>query len=96
MAQQLPPTLPTPDVRGPASAHRLPCPRLPQPSRLQCGTQQQLRRALELVAEMRSRGVQCNVHTYSALMNVCIKGEAGQAGGWMDGWVGYSSGLESY
>jgi pentatricopeptide repeat protein len=22
---------------------------------------------------MRSRGVQCNVHTYSALMNVCIK-----------------------
>ena len=40
----------------------------------QCGTQQQLRRALELVAEMRSRGVQCNVHTYSALMNVCIKG----------------------
>lgn len=23
---------------------------------------------------MRSRGVQCNVHTYSALMNVCIKG----------------------
>ncbi len=41
---------------------------------LQCGSQQQLRRALELVAEMRSRGVQCNVHTYSALMNVCIKG----------------------
>ena len=41
----------------------------------QCGTQQQLRRALELVAEMRSRGIQCNVHTYSALMNVCIKGE---------------------
>ncbi|KAL4422946.1 hypothetical protein ABPG75_009143 [Micractinium tetrahymenae] len=40
----------------------------------QCGSQQQLRRALELVAEMRSRGVQCNVHTYSALMNVCIKG----------------------
>lgn len=39
----------------------------------QCGSQQQLRRALELVAEMRSRGVQCNVHTYSALMNVCIK-----------------------
>lgn len=38
-----------------------------------CGHQQQLRRALELVAEMRSRGIQCNVHTYSALMNVCIK-----------------------
>jgi pentatricopeptide repeat domain-containing protein 1 len=46
----------------------------------QCGTQQQLRRALELVAEMRSRGIQCNVHTYSALMNVCIKGERNAAG----------------
>ena len=22
---------------------------------------------------MRSRGIECNVHTYSALMNVCIK-----------------------
>lgn len=22
---------------------------------------------------MRSRGISCNVHTYSALMNVCIK-----------------------
>jgi hypothetical protein len=22
---------------------------------------------------MRTRGIQCNVHTYSALMNVCIK-----------------------
>ena len=39
----------------------------------QCGSHQQLRRALELVAEMRSRGIDCNVHTYSALMNVCIK-----------------------
>lgn len=39
----------------------------------QCGSHQQLRRALELVAEMRSRGIECNVHTYSALMNVCIK-----------------------
>ncbi len=39
----------------------------------QCGSHQYLRRALELVAEMRSRGIRCNVHTYSALMNVCIK-----------------------
>lgn len=39
----------------------------------QCGSHQQLRRALELVAEMRSRGIECNVHTYSSLMNVCIK-----------------------
>ena len=39
----------------------------------QCGSHQQLRRALELVAEMRSKGITCNVHTYSALMNVCIK-----------------------
>lgn len=38
-----------------------------------CGQQQQLRRALELVAELRSRGIHCNVHTYSSLMNVCIK-----------------------
>ena len=39
----------------------------------QCGSHQQLRKALELVAEMRGRGISCNVHTYSALMNVCIK-----------------------
>jgi pentatricopeptide repeat domain-containing protein 1 len=39
----------------------------------QCGSHQQLRKALELVAEMRGRGIMCNVHTYSALMNVCIK-----------------------
>lgn len=39
----------------------------------QCGSHHQLRRALELVAEMRSKGISCNVHTYSALMNVCIK-----------------------
>jgi pentatricopeptide repeat protein len=37
------------------------------------GSSQQLRRALELVGEMRARGLQANVHTYSALMNVCIK-----------------------
>ena len=30
----------------------------------QCGSHQQLRRALELVAEMRSKGITCNVHTY--------------------------------
>ena len=28
---------------------------------------------MELVAEMRGRGIPCNVHTYSALMNTCIK-----------------------
>ena len=39
----------------------------------QCGGHQHLRRALELVAEMRGRGIQCNVHTYSALMSVCVK-----------------------
>jgi len=38
-----------------------------------CGSHQHLRRALELVAEMRSRGILCNVHTFSALMNVAIK-----------------------
>jgi pentatricopeptide repeat domain-containing protein 1 len=40
---------------------------------LQCGGHQQLRRALELVAEMRSRGIEANIHTYSALMSVCVK-----------------------
>jgi pentatricopeptide repeat protein len=39
----------------------------------QCGGHQHIRRALELVAEMRGRGIQCNVHTYSALMSVCVK-----------------------
>jgi pentatricopeptide repeat protein len=38
-----------------------------------CSSGQQLQRALDLMAEMRKRGVTCNVHTYSALMNVCIK-----------------------
>lgn len=38
-----------------------------------CGQRQSLGWALELVADMRSRGVACNVHTYSALMNTCIK-----------------------
>eukprot|EP00878_Enallax_costatus_P004567 GHUV01004808.1.p1 GENE.GHUV01004808.1~~GHUV01004808.1.p1 ORF type:complete len:696 (+),score=237.48 GHUV01004808.1:1024-3111(+) len=39
----------------------------------QCNSHHQLRRALELVAEMRSRAVPLNVHTYSALLNVCLK-----------------------
>lgn len=39
----------------------------------QCNTHQQLRRAMELVAEMRSRAIPLNVHTYSALLNVCLK-----------------------
>lgn len=47
------------------------------------GQAQQLRGALELVADMRSRGHACNVHTYSALMNVCVK--VGQLLAW-SGW----------
>jgi len=39
----------------------------------QCGSHQQLSRALDLVTEMRAKGIPCNVHTYSALMNVCVK-----------------------
>lgn len=39
----------------------------------QCGSHHQLRRALELVAEMRGRAIPLNVHTYSALLNVCLK-----------------------
>ncbi len=38
-----------------------------------CGQRQSLALAMELVAEMRGRGIACNVHTYSALMNTCIK-----------------------
>ena len=73
---------PTPGVAAPLT--RTP----PAPCLLpsQCGSQQQLRRALELVAEMRSRGVQCNVHTYSALMNVCIKGAALRCMAWGNVW----------
>lgn len=36
-------------------------------------SQRALQRALSLVEEMRARGVERNVHTYTALMNVCIK-----------------------
>lgn len=45
------------------------------------GPSQQLRRALELIGEMRARGLQCNVHTYSALMNVCIKVRSSSSSG---------------
>jgi len=38
-----------------------------------CGQRQALRHALGLVGEMRARGIPCNTHTYSALMNVAIK-----------------------
>jgi len=41
---------------------------------------QALGRAMGLVNEMRSLGVERNVHTYTALMNVCIKcQECGEA-----------------
>jgi len=39
----------------------------------QCGAHQMLRKALELVSEMRNKGIRCNIHTYSALMGVCVK-----------------------
>jgi len=39
----------------------------------QCNGRHQLKRALELMAEMRSRGLKANVHTYSALMSACVK-----------------------
>jgi pentatricopeptide repeat protein len=38
-----------------------------------CGSQRDLRLAFELLDSMRRRGIARNVHTYSALMNVCIK-----------------------
>lgn len=39
----------------------------------QCSCHTHLRTALELVAEMRSRDVRLNTHTYTALLNVCVK-----------------------
>ena len=44
-------------------------------------TAQAKERALQLVAEMRDRGVERNVHTYTALMNVCVKVGEGSAVG---------------
>lgn len=38
-----------------------------------CGQRQALDQALGLMQEMQERGIPCNVHTYSALMNVAIK-----------------------
>lgn len=34
---------------------------------------QNLAAAIRLVAEMKSYGIACNIHTYSSLMNTCIK-----------------------
>jgi pentatricopeptide repeat protein len=48
----------------------------PRPPQAQCTGPSQLRRALSLVADMRARGIALNTHTYSAILNVCIK--AGQ------------------
>lgn len=42
----------------------------------QCTGPAQLRRALTLVADMRARSIALNTHTYTAILNVCIK--AGQ------------------
>ncbi len=38
-----------------------------------CIYQQAVDRAIKLAREMADRGVERNVHTYTALMNVCIK-----------------------
>uniref|UniRef100_A0A7S1SJL1 Cyclin C-terminal domain-containing protein n=1 Tax=Tetraselmis chuii TaxID=63592 RepID=A0A7S1SJL1_9CHLO len=38
-----------------------------------CIHQHDVQRALKLVSDMKQRGVECSVHTYTALMNVCIK-----------------------
>jgi pentatricopeptide repeat domain-containing protein 1 len=44
----------------------------------------QLERALELAGDMQRRGIARNVHTHSALMNVCIK--CGQLKAALDAW----------
>ncbi|EFN58078.1 hypothetical protein CHLNCDRAFT_142373 [Chlorella variabilis] len=38
-----------------------------------CITEHDVDRALKLAGEMKSKGIERNVHTYTALMNVCIK-----------------------
>ncbi|CAK0784210.1 hypothetical protein CVIRNUC_007414 [Coccomyxa viridis] len=38
-----------------------------------CGPWQQLRRALQLVAEMRSRSLECGIQAYSALLHAAVK-----------------------
>ena len=38
-----------------------------------CGGLRKMDFAVELLWKMRQRGINCNVHTYSCLMNVCIK-----------------------
>ena len=38
-----------------------------------CGQRQELGKALTLVADMRGRGITPNIHTYTALVNTCIR-----------------------
>lgn len=38
-----------------------------------CGQRQELGKALTLVADMRGRGITPNIHTYTALINTCIR-----------------------
>ena len=38
-----------------------------------CGGLRKMDFAVDLLWKMRQRGIACNVHTYSCLMNVCIK-----------------------
>lgn len=71
---------------GPHSAQppTIPCTTHSPPQRLhlqaQCGARGNLETAQELVSEMRARSIPANVHTYSALISVCIKaGELQQA-----------------
>lgn len=38
-----------------------------------CGQRQEIGKALKLVADMRGRGIRPNIHTYTALINTCIR-----------------------
>ena len=44
-----------------------------KPKQAQCTSQAQLALALELLADMRRRGVEPNTHTYSSLLHVAAK-----------------------
>lgn len=69
---------------------------LPRPQ-AQCTNHMHLPTALELVYEMRQRNVSPNTHTYSSMLNVCVKAgeldlaldvfnQVGLVWGWAGGW----------
>ncbi|KAF8072806.1 jmj4 [Scenedesmus sp. PABB004] len=64
----------SPGARPPPTPRpRAPSPAVGRAAQAQCTNHMHLPTALELVNEMRGRRVPLNTHTYSAMLNVCIK-----------------------